>query len=309
MMMGSLYRPKLKGGGCSRIWWAKYYANGRPIRESTGAEKETEARRFLREREGRVATGAPILPRADRIRYEEVAEDLRVYYRTTGKRDLAEAEFRLKHLDSFFERTRAVSITPDRITRYVDARQQAGAANGTINRELATLSRMLRWAHRNGKLLWLPVIEKLTEADPRSGFFEDDQYVAVRRHLPPDLEVAAALAHAYGWRTQSEILTRERRHLDLEAGTLRIDPGETKNGDGRVISSPVWTPSNASSAASSPSSSPILPADGPGSGAVTTTSAGGRPVRKPACPDATVTTSAGPRSGTWSTRASPSAWP
>jgi integrase len=235
MMMGSLYRPKLKGGGCSRIWWAKYYANGRPIRESTGAEKETEARRFLREREGRVATGAPILPRADRIRYEEVAEDLRVYYRTTGKRDLAEAEFRLKHLDSFFERTRAVSITPDRITRYVDARQQAGAANGTINRELATLSRMLRWAHRNGKLLWLPVIEKLTEADPRSGFFEDDQYVAVRRHLPPDLEVAAALAHAYGWRTQSEILTRERRHLDLEAGTLRIDPGETKNGDGRVI--------------------------------------------------------------------------
>ena len=55
------------------------------------------------------------------------------------------------------------------------------------------------------------------------------------RHLPPDLQVAATLAYTYGWRTQSEILTRQRRHLDLEAGTLRLDPGETKNGKGRII--------------------------------------------------------------------------
>jgi integrase len=33
---------------------------------------------------------------------------------------------------------------------------------------------------------------------------------------------------------QSEILTLERRHVDLEAGTLRLDPGTTKNRDGRV---------------------------------------------------------------------------
>jgi integrase len=44
-----------------------------------------------------------------------------------------------------------------------------------------------------------------------------------------------AIAHAYGSRVPSEILTRERRHVDLEAGTLRLDPGETKNGEGRVV--------------------------------------------------------------------------
>ena len=49
-------------------------------------------------------------------------------------------------------------------------------------------------------------------------------------------QVAAAIAYTYGWRTQSEILTRERRHVDLEAGTLRLDPGETKNGEGRAWS-------------------------------------------------------------------------
>ena len=41
--MGSVYRPKLKSGRPSTIWWVKYYVNGRPVRESTGTEKETNA--------------------------------------------------------------------------------------------------------------------------------------------------------------------------------------------------------------------------------------------------------------------------
>lgn len=59
--------------------------NGRPVRESTKAEKETDARRFLKLREGAAATGAPIPPRLDRVLYDELAGDLRTYYRTTGR--------------------------------------------------------------------------------------------------------------------------------------------------------------------------------------------------------------------------------
>jgi hypothetical protein len=61
-----------------------------------------EAKRFLKEREGRAVAGLPVLPRADRVRYEEGAEDLRRHYRTTGSRNIAEVEKRLKHLDKFF---------------------------------------------------------------------------------------------------------------------------------------------------------------------------------------------------------------
>jgi len=43
-----------------------------------------------------------------------------------------------------------------------------GAANGTINRELEPLSKMLRLAHKNGKLTRLPFVEKLAEAPPRA---------------------------------------------------------------------------------------------------------------------------------------------
>src|SRR5687768_475169 len=120
--MGYLYRPKLKSGEPSSIWWAKYYVDGRAVRESTKAERETDARRFLKEREGRVATGHAMLPRVDRVRYEELGEDLRRYYTTSGKRDLTEAEWRLKHLDQFFAQYRAASIGPSVVTRYVEAR-------------------------------------------------------------------------------------------------------------------------------------------------------------------------------------------
>ncbi len=34
---------------------------------------------------------------------------------------------------------------------------------------------------------------------------------------------------------QSEVLVLERRQLDLEAGTVRLDPGRTKNDEGRII--------------------------------------------------------------------------
>lgn len=76
---------------------------------------------------------------------------------------------------------------------------------------------------------------KPKEGPPREGFFERDQYDAVRRHLLLDLQVATAVAYTNGWRMQSEVLMLERRHLDLDTGTLRLDPGTTKNDDGRIV--------------------------------------------------------------------------
>jgi hypothetical protein len=82
--MGSLYNR-------GNVWRAKSYVDdsgdGRRARESTGAAKRAEPHRFLSEPEGRAATGQPILRRADRILYEEIATVLWRPYRTTGARD------------------------------------------------------------------------------------------------------------------------------------------------------------------------------------------------------------------------------
>lgn len=232
--MGSLFRRTN-----SRNWWIKYWANGRQHRESTRTEKESEARRVLKEREGRAAAGQPVLNRADRVRYDEVAQDLRTHYRTTGSRNVEEAGYRLDHLDAFFSGYRVAEITPRHVEKYVEKRQAGGTSNGTINREVAVLIRMLRLANESGKLLRVPVIHKLKEGAPRRGFFEREQYEAVRRYLSPDLQVAVALEYAFGWRCQSEVLTLQRRQLDVEAGTLRLEPGTTKNDEGRVVYLPA----------------------------------------------------------------------
>ena len=54
--MGMLYKR-------GEIYWIKFYCDGKPIRESTDTKKQKEAERFLKDREGRVAIGAPALPR------------------------------------------------------------------------------------------------------------------------------------------------------------------------------------------------------------------------------------------------------
>ena len=85
--MGSLYKQRSRDGSPGRVWWCKYYVNGRPIRESTGTDKDKEAERFLKDREGRAVAGQPALPRVDRVLYDEAARDLRAHYQTTGRRD------------------------------------------------------------------------------------------------------------------------------------------------------------------------------------------------------------------------------
>lgn len=131
------------------------------------------------------------------------------------------------------------------MTKYVEHRQaqkthlKRATSNATINREVSVLSRMLRLAYENEKLLRLPVIRRLKENGPRQGFFEREQYEAVRRLLRPDLQVAVAVAYTFGWRMQDEVLTLERRQVDLEAGMLRLEPGTRKNNEGRLVYLPA----------------------------------------------------------------------
>jgi integrase len=237
--VGSIYKPKLwdrknnRPAEESAVWWISYYANGKRIRESSGTDARKMAETLLKEREGRVATGQPILPRADKTRYEEARDDLLTYYEVYGKRDVAEAKGRLAHLDPYFTACRITGIGPAEVEAYAKKRQDEGAAAGTINRELATLSKMLHLAHEHNKLVRVPVIKKLREADPRAGFVDDAEFGAITKHLPVELAAGALVAFQLGWRKR-EVFGLQLRQLDLDVGTLRLDPGETKNREGRV---------------------------------------------------------------------------
>ncbi len=93
---------------------------------------------------------------------------------------------------------------------------------------------MLTLAYDNDKIHRLPKLKKPKDGKPRQGFLEPAQFASASRHLPPDLQVAAAVGYVVGWRLQ-EVLTLERRQLDLGDGVLRLDPEHDKEDDGRVV--------------------------------------------------------------------------
>src|SRR5215470_16021246 len=99
--------------------------------------------------------------------------------------------------------------------------------------ELAALKRMFRLGERAGKVVRRPFIAMLQEHNARTGFFERDQFDLVLVHLPEDLKAVFEADYITGWRVKSEILTRQWGHVDFESGWLRLEPGETKNGEGR----------------------------------------------------------------------------
>jgi integrase len=135
-------------------------------------------------------------------------------------------------LRAVFGSSRARAITTDRILAYRVLRQQDGAANATINRELAALKRMFALGGIAGKVLRPPHIPMLEERNTRTGFFEEPDYQRFRSHLPEDIQPVADVAYLTGWRLHDELLPRQWAHVDFEHGWLRLEPGETKNGEG-----------------------------------------------------------------------------
>ena len=189
---------------------------------------------MLRTREGDVERGIPINPKMGRITFEDAAADLLNDYKVNGKETHAHAKRRIDlHLKPLFKGKRLLSITTTEIRAYVAGRQAVGAANATINRELAALRRMFTLAVQAGKLHGKPHIPMLREDNVRRGFFEAAQFDAVRSHLPEALRPVVTFAYLTGWRLKSEVLSIEWRQVDWQRRVVRLDPGTTKNREGR----------------------------------------------------------------------------
>jgi hypothetical protein len=92
------------------------------------------------------------------------------------------------------------TITPADVRRYVARRQRDGVRNATINRELSVLKRAFALAIAAGRLTSRPHIPLLRENNVRRGFFEADEFRAVRDRLPPDLADLVAFLWITGWR-------------------------------------------------------------------------------------------------------------
>jgi len=230
---GSIYLQK-----GSAVYWVKYYRNGKPYRESTRKTNAKEAQDFLKQRLAEIVTGNFYGPKSERVRIDELADDLLRDYRINGKRSLGHAEARWKlHLKPFFGDLRAIDVSSDLIARYVDKRQGQKAKNATINRELAALKRMFHLGHRMTppKATRIPAFPRLAEDNIRKGFLEDGQYEKLFASCPENwFRAIVEVGRTYGWRKR-ELLGMRVKQVDLLSRTIRLEPGTTKNRDGREV--------------------------------------------------------------------------
>jgi integrase len=88
-----------------------------------------------------------------------------------------------------------------------------------------------------------PALGAFAEPPPRRGFINDEQYNTLQDNCKESwLRAVLAIAYTYGFR-QSEIVGRPQRNhppmkvsqVDMMARTIRLNPGETKNDEGRVV--------------------------------------------------------------------------
>jgi integrase len=229
---GSIYkRPD------SNVYWLKYSRHGKPYRESSGETDLRKAERKLKVRLSEITSGTFIGPQTEKIKVAELAEDFLREYRINERKSIDDATARWNlHLKPFFAHMKAVDVSSNSISQYIDQRQQEGAKNATINREVAALKRMFRLGQQStpAKVLRMPHFPHLRENNVRKGFLEDSQYAKLVAGTELWFRTLVECGRTYGWRI-SELLSMKVRQIDLAQRVIRLDPGTTKNNDGREV--------------------------------------------------------------------------
>jgi integrase len=227
--MGSVYQR-------GNVYWIKYYRHGKALFQSSHSKKKEVATRLLKQKEGEIAKGEIPSITFEKVSFTELVDDLKEDYRINQRKSLWRVEISVKHLTKFFGRMKVAEITTDLIKEYTSRRLKSGMGNSTVNRELAALKRTFHLARQctPPKVGIIPYIPMLKENNTRKGFFELKDFLAVRGALPFPLNVIATFAFRTGWR-KSEILGLTWDRVDLKEGIVTLNPGETKNSDGRTL--------------------------------------------------------------------------
>lgn len=225
-----------------RTYWVQYSVDGVRVRESCKSPFKQAAKALLRKRLAEIDNGIAQPAGARGLAYDAMRNALYEDYKINGKRWLRTGKdgkqyvVGISNLDNFFNGWRALRITTKAIRKYIRARQEQGAAAGTINREMALLRRMfsLAVADKELNVNQVPHFPMLQEAAARKGFLEHRDYVKLRQELPEHLRPVLAVGYYTGMRL-GEIIALRWDWVSLMDGEIRLPGDATKSKKPRTV--------------------------------------------------------------------------
>ena len=238
---GSVFQQKKKRSDGKAValptWWIKYSKGGQVFRESSGSYDQRDAERLLKRRLGEVVTGkfAGLTP--ERIRIRDLTAEVVHDYGDNDRSSLSHVERRLRlHILPPLGEIRAADFGTSEIRRYIATRRRESASNASINRELAILKRAFHLAAESDppRVIRIPHFPMLEENNVRIGFLEHEAYTRLRDALPAEVRLLFIVAYHVGCR-RGELLKISWSQVDLAAKRIRLEPGTTKNKEGRTL--------------------------------------------------------------------------
>ena len=218
----------------SPYWWVDVVLpNGRRVCKSTRRRELHKAEEYLARLKAAACEGDRNGSPASRGWQEAV---VRYVAEIPDKRTVNMDRLHLRQVDPFLRGKRLNEINMDVLWHFIHARRERdGVANATVNRALEIVRRILNLAHPEwGWLDRVPRIRMLKEPTRRIRFLTREEADRLHEALPEHLRPVVQVALATGCR-MSEILHLEWRRVDLGRRVAWLDPGTTKNGEGRGI--------------------------------------------------------------------------
>lgn len=162
-----------------------------------------------------------------------VLRDYRLNSRATALR--IEPAFRhlMQHLPERFP----LEESHEQSVRYILARADEGAKPATILYEIAALGRAFSLATRSRLIPAKPILARPAVNNVRRGFLPSESMRLLLRSLREPVRSISQFAYITGWR-KSEVLSLTWSQVDWDSGTVRLEPGSTKNREGRTY--PFW---------------------------------------------------------------------
>ena len=185
-----------------------------------------------------------------KLKYEDIRRTLILDYRTRGvkmlEEDMEEDKdgnphvWGFEHLDAFLKNRPVRTITTNLLYEFIEKRQNDGAKNATINRNLSLLRRMMSLARREGKLAQAPYFPMLKEGNVRKGFLTPPQFVKLRDTMPEHLRPLVTFLYFTGCRIGAALaITWSQIEFEKGRFQLRIEGNQTKNEEPILLPLPL----------------------------------------------------------------------